>query len=35
MNRIFLIFALMFLIGCSEESDPVPEQNNEENKFRI
>lgn len=31
MNRIFLIFALLFLIGCSEESDPVPEQNNEEN----
>lgn len=31
MNRIFLIFALLFLIGCSEGSDPVPEQNNEEN----
>lgn len=31
MNRIFLIFALLLLIGCSEGSDPVPEQNNEEN----
>ena len=31
MNKAFLIFALLFLIGCSEESDPVPEQNNEEN----
>lgn len=31
MNKAILIFALLFLIGCSEESDPVPEQNNEEN----
>lgn len=31
MNKVFLIFALLFLIGCSEGSDPVPEQNNEEN----
>lgn len=31
MNRIFLIFALLLLIGCSEGSDPVPEKNNEEN----
>lgn len=30
MNRIFLIFALLFFIGCSEGSDSVPEQNNEE-----
>lgn len=31
MNKVFLIFALLFLIGCSEGSDPVPEKNNEEN----
>ena len=31
MNKVFLIFALLFLIGCSEGSDPVSEQNNEEN----
>lgn len=31
MNKAILIFALLFLIGCSEGSDPVPEQNNEEN----
>lgn len=31
MNKVFLIFALLFLIGCSEGSDPVTEQNNEEN----
>ncbi len=31
MNKAILIFALLFLIGCSEESDPIPGQNNEEN----